>query len=129
MRLVLLWAIALFFGLTLAVVLAEAARPEVVSVADCLTRSGYSGAVVAGEAASLRGVNAWDGGTLMQAAQRIGAVPVETDTGRRWLWFYALGGNVYVFVEKHADDPGLRLDGEPVGTRHGDCFLRVVNHD
>lgn len=85
---------------------------ERVSIADCLLKGSVS--IEQDHITGLAGVNAWDGGAIMQAATRIVTRPIQADNGWRYVTLWAYEGDVYAFVFK------------PVG-QHGDCFLRVVS--
>ena len=112
------------------VLLAFQPAPEPVTVADCLLRSGYSRAVPDTPVTALTGVDAWGGGMgerVLSEGEEVGYVFMEDSDGApRMVAFYVYAGNVFVFVFKAEDDPGRRLPGEPDGTWHGDCLLRVT---
>ena len=103
---------ALAACILIALMIAPAQAQERMSIADCLLRG--SASIEANEVTALEGVNAWDGGAIMQAATRIGAAVVRADNGNRFVTFWAWQGGVYAFVFKPGDNP------------HGDCFLRIA---
>ncbi len=111
--------------IALITLLAQPAPPT--TVAACLLVSGYSAGVPATPITELAGVNAWPAGTAaLTDGAPIGTTLVADSAGtRRMVGFYAYAGGVYVFVYKHPDDPARALPGEPPGTWHGDCLLRV----
>ena len=105
-------------------------QPVPITVRDCLLRSGYSSGVPETPITSLAGVDAWAGGfgeLVLRDGARIGTAYLDdSDGARRMLSFHVYAGAVFVFVYKHPDDPGRRLPGDPPGTWHGDCLLRVA---
>ena len=113
------------------VLLAFQPAPARTTVADCLLRSGYSRGVPDTPITALEGVEAWGGGNgerVLRDGASIGmAFLDDSDGARRTVSFYAYGGNVYVFVFKHPDDPARRLPGEAAGVVHGDCLVRIVS--
>lgn len=109
-------------------VLAFQPAPPLVTVADCLLRSGYSRGVPATPVTALAGVDAWAAGgerVLIDGARVGTAYLADADGATRMASFYVYGGAVYVFVFKHPDDPARRSPGEPAEVWHGDCLLRL----
>jgi hypothetical protein len=106
-----------------------ALQPAQTTVADCLTRSGYSASVPVTPVTTLAGTDAWADGygeLVLTDGALIGLTYLDDDAGaRRMLSFHVYAGDVFVFVYKHPDDPGRRLPGEAAGTWHGDCLLRI----
>ena len=104
-------------------------QPAPVTIADCLTRTGYSSGVPVTPVTTLAGTDAWANGygeLVLNDGAVIGLTFLDDNAGaRRMLSFYAYAGGVFVFVYKHPDDPGVRLPGDPPGTWHGDCLLRI----
>lgn len=96
-------------------------QPAPATVADCLLRSGYSVTVTPSEVTALYGAPADEWPDVLASGLVIGTAYVDTDTGTRWVRFYAWRGGVYAFVAKHADDPA-RGAGD---VWHGDCLLRL----
>jgi hypothetical protein len=89
----------------------QAAGMETMTVGDCLLINGSS--FTESHITGLVGVNAWDGGAIMQQATRIVSKAIHSDDGWRYVTFWAYNGDVYVFVFKPAGE-------------HGDCFLRIA---
>lgn len=102
---------ALAAFILLALLIAPAQAQERMSIGDCLLKG--SASIEANEATALAGVNAWDGGGIMQAATRIGTTAIEASNSWRYVTFWAWQGGVYAFVFK------------PGANEHGDCFLRI----
>lgn len=120
----------LIFALAFAL-LAFQPAPEPVTVTDCLLRSGYSRAVPQTQVTTLAGTDAWAGGMgerVLGEGVNVGFEFLDdSDGARRMVSFHVFDGGVFVFVYKHADDPARRLPGDPPGTYHGDCLIKIVS--
>lgn len=113
-----------------AFVLLAVQTAPVVTVRDCLLRSGYSRSIPATPVTLLAGVEAWGGGVgerVLREGANVGMAYLEDGDGAtRMVGFHVWQGNVYLFVYKHPSDPARRLLGEPRGVYHGDCLLRIT---
>lgn len=105
-------------------------QPAPVTVRDCLLANGYSRAVLETPVTMLAGVGAWPGGLgerVLAEGVNVGYDYLDdSDGARRMVSFHVYGGAVFVFMYKHPDDPDRRRPGEPAGTWHSDCFLRIT---
>lgn len=113
------------------VLLAFQPAPAPITVADCLLQSGYSRAVPATPVTELAGVNAWVGGLgerVLIYGRMVGMEYIEdSDGATRMVSFHVWAGSVYAFVYMAENDPHRRLPGDPDGTWHGDCLIRLVS--
>jgi hypothetical protein len=104
-------------------------QPATITITDCLLQGGYSRAVPQTPITTLAGVDGWvngNGERVLTEGAFIGFTRIEdSDGAERLLGWYAYSGAIYVFVFKDERDPGRRLPGDPDGTWHGDCLLRV----
>ena len=119
---------AVLFALAFVLLTAQPA-PAQTTIADCLTRSGYSQAVPDTPLTRLSGVDAWAGGhgeRVLRDGEPVGTAYLDdSDGARRMVRFYVYDGAVYALVYKHPADPARRLPGEAAGVYHADCLIRV----
>jgi len=123
---------SLWWSLTALIILAMLvlttnAQDDRMTVAECITRSGYTSEVY-GAIADVSGVNAWVGDEtpVMTSGERVSTFEILTNTGNRRASFLTLDGGLFLFVYMDVDEPGgLVRVHERLYAHHGACLLRI----
>lgn len=106
---------------------AELARATaVMTVAECITESGYTSDVYSEIAYQIAGVDAWtDDAPALAYGETVGVLRIATDTGDRRVLFIRYEGDEYVFVYRDRAEPGAVEITSYGEAWHGSCLLRV----